>query len=257
MALSRPRSRTEATSVTIEKLTEYKPKRTAPRERWIRRLFPYLKMKPTTLPRPTTAALLAAPEISDCISGDDCPCFFAISFSTIIGIVLSISNSGSSISTSADLTFKDRCGGTSCSASHCSSPISGASRCVRNPFSAGTFNVASSSRNSTSGRSRSRCSCFCGRFRGICSSWLLMRYFSALCLYNHLHCVNRTAFASIITLKRRGGPCLSRLGEETPPAQRHTPCGEAVLMGRLATPPRGLRFVGKVGLVDDSGLHIL
>src|SRR5579884_3734988 len=97
MASSRPRLKIEETRVTNDRPSEYKPKIPAPQPRWIIKLLMYLRMVPPVLPKPTIAAPLAAPEISDCMAGCPCPRSFATSFNTIIGMVSSLLKWRSSI----------------------------------------------------------------------------------------------------------------------------------------------------------------
>src|SRR5579863_2695986 len=63
----------------------------------MRKLLTYLRILPTMLPIPTRPAAPAAPETSDFISSGFLPSFFDKPVRTIIGIVLCLSNSGSSM----------------------------------------------------------------------------------------------------------------------------------------------------------------
>ncbi|GAC1357317.1 MAG: hypothetical protein NVS4B12_10160 [Ktedonobacteraceae bacterium] len=53
--------------------------------------MPNFKILPRIFPIPTTAAPLAAPDISECMTGVSSPCILAISLNTIMGIVSNFS----------------------------------------------------------------------------------------------------------------------------------------------------------------------
>lgn len=66
---------------------------------------------------------------------------------------------------------------------------------------------------------------------------------------------NKAQESFLFTLLRRGGPWLELRGGSAA-CIADTPCGEPFWWEGSETPPHGWCLVGKVGLADDSGLHI-